>query len=156
MVKVRLSVAQYIEQQVAICGRSQKEIADEIGYPNANIITMFKKGLTKVPLPKVGVLAKALGVDPAFMMRLVMGEYMPETWEALEQIFGTEKFVTADELALIKFLRKETKNMPIDLSIAENRQALSAALVEIANRDHAKAEASVAAYDKRPPNKKAA
>jgi hypothetical protein len=47
---------------------------------------MFKQGNTKLPLKRIGPLAKALEVDPAHPLRLVMLEYMPETWESIADI----------------------------------------------------------------------
>ena len=44
LMSTKTTVAKYIERQLALCGRSQKEIATECGYSNANMITMFKTG----------------------------------------------------------------------------------------------------------------
>jgi hypothetical protein len=154
MVKSKVPVAKYLEQQIAMCGRSQKDIASDIGYANPNVITMFKTGATKVPLQKVPALAKALGVDPKFMMRLVLAEYMPETYEALESTLGEGSFVSDDELALVRFIRSATKNAPIDLSIAENKTILTDTLKALSARDYAKAEAALTNYKAAPPNKR--
>ena len=78
-----------------------------MGYENPNIITMFKQGLTKVPLGKVGNLAKALDVDPVFLFRLVMQEYSPETLIAIEEIFESS-ILTGNERELIAAYRKAT------------------------------------------------
>ena len=48
----KTNVATYLKQQLAMCGRSQRAIATDVGYENANVITMFKTGTTKVyPIP---------------------------------------------------------------------------------------------------------
>ena len=83
-----ISVATFLSQRIDGSGKSQREIAAELGYEHPNIITMFKQGLTKIPLRKVGPLANALEIDPAHFLRLVMREYMPETWGALEEIMN--------------------------------------------------------------------
>ena len=152
MGKPQITVARYIEQQLALCGRPQKEIAAECGYGTANIITMFKQGTTKVPLEKVGLLAAALQVDVTYLFRLVMTEYMPASWAALESIFGPEKFITANELAVAKFIRKIAGGNEIDLTDKDNARELLVAIECIADHDQAKADAAVAAQNRLPPN----
>lgn len=100
----RISVAEYLTQQINICGKSQKEIADEVGYDKPNVITMFKQGKTKLPINKVGLFAKALGVDPIHLLRIAMSEYMPDTWDVIEGLLG-KTLVSNEELAVIEMLR---------------------------------------------------
>lgn len=78
-----MRVPDYLAQQIILCGKSQKEIAEEVGYEKPNVITMMKQGHTKIPIVKVGAFARALEVDPAYLLRLVCMEYMPETWAAI-------------------------------------------------------------------------
>ena len=61
--KLKISVAEYLTQQIAVSGVSQKNLADQLGYDKPNIITMFKQGKTKVPLNKIAPIAKILGID---------------------------------------------------------------------------------------------
>jgi hypothetical protein len=100
------TVAQFIAQQLAISGKTQREVAIELGYGNANIISMFKLGVTKLPLNKVGPLAKALEVEPYPLLELVMHEYMPETWEAIGAILPGA-VLSPDELELVQAHRRK-------------------------------------------------
>lgn len=104
------NVAQFLKQALAASGKTQREIAREVGYENANVITMFKQGLTKVPLTKAGSLAKALGVDPVFFFKLLLGEYAPETLLAIEEFFDT-CFLTKNERDLLDSYRNATKGL---------------------------------------------
>lgn len=101
----RITVAQYLEQQINLCDKSQKQIADETGYEKPNIITMFKQGKTKLPVNKVPAFAKALGVDPIHLLRVVMGEYMPDTWEVLDQMIG-DTLISRDEAIVLTVVRE--------------------------------------------------
>jgi antitoxin component of RelBE/YafQ-DinJ toxin-antitoxin module len=152
MIKAKITVAKYLEQQLAVCGKSQREIAAEIGYANANIVTMFKTGVTKIPLTKVGPLAKALNVDPAWMLRMVMHEYMRDTWDAIEGILGKDNLVTEQDKAIAMLVREVAGDLPIDLSDAENRKLLSNAIRSVVQRDQAKAKASVERLSALPAN----
>lgn len=73
-------LAQFIDQRIGeLHQKTQADIAKEAGFRNANFITMLKTGSSKLALDRVPLLAKALEVDPAFLMRL-----------AIEQSYGTE------------------------------------------------------------------
>jgi transcriptional regulator with XRE-family HTH domain len=102
------SVAEYISLQIGISHKTQREIAEEMGYDKskANLITMFKQGLTKVPIGKIKPLAIALGVDPAYLLRIAMTEYMPETLEAIESIL--DMALTENEKAIVRVIREAT------------------------------------------------
>lgn len=99
------TVAKFLSEQIDLCPKSQREIAESIGFDNPNIITMFKQGHTKVPLNRVGALATALGIDPAYFMRMVLEEYMPDTWEAVERTLG-RMILSEEEERLIRVFRE--------------------------------------------------
>ena len=98
------TVAQFLTKAIATSGKTQSEICADIGYSKPNIITMFKQGKTKVPLDKIGPLARALGVDGREFFRMVLGEYMPETLSSLEP-YMTIKGMTHQETFLLETYR---------------------------------------------------
>ena len=124
----KVSVAQFLTTTLATCGKAQKDVAQEMGYENPNIITMFKQGLTKVPLGKVGNLAKALDVDPVFLFRLVMQEYSPETLIAIEEIFESS-ILTGNERELIAAYRKATHGTDASAVIADAKDVIAFVMV---------------------------
>lgn len=70
--------------------KSQKDIAHEAGFVNANMLSLLKSGATKVPLDRVPALAKALEVDPALLMRLSLEQSVGMTAaNAIIEVFGT-------------------------------------------------------------------
>jgi transcriptional regulator with XRE-family HTH domain len=99
------TVAAFLTRQIALCGKSQIDIARAAGYNKPNIITMFKQGRTKVPLAKVGPLATAIGIDPGYLFQLVLQEYAPETWEAIEAVL-LPTLLAKHELDLLAAHRK--------------------------------------------------
>lgn len=98
------SVAGYITWQISLCGKPQVEIAREAGFPKPNVISMIKQGHTKLPLEKIGKFAKAIEVDPVFLLKLAMQEYMPETWAEIERMFN-QPVLTENELELLDIIR---------------------------------------------------
>jgi len=101
------SVAEFIAERLAVIDKTQRQIATECGFENANVITMFKQGNTRLPLNRIGPLAKALEVDPVHLLRLAMREYLPDTWDSLENAMQST-LMTANELDLIRAYRVAT------------------------------------------------
>jgi transcriptional regulator with XRE-family HTH domain len=105
-------IAKYLTIQInALSGvKNQRQIASEIGYEQANIISMFKRGETKIPFEKIPALAKALDADPSHLFRLALKQYWPDLEETISQIFGRLATKNEEEILLRKW-REETKNM---------------------------------------------
>jgi hypothetical protein len=83
--------------------KTQRQIANEIGYRKSNVISMLKQGHMPVPLSKVPALANALGVDPLCLLQRVLAEQEPELLEAMLPMFGL--LLTENERDLIRRLR---------------------------------------------------
>lgn len=96
-------VARFINDQIKLIGKPQKDIASESGFETANLITMIKQGKTKLPIAKVGPMAIALETDPIHLLKLCMSTYYPETWEAISLMLDSA--FTADEMELVSKLR---------------------------------------------------
>lgn len=89
--------------------KTQAEIAQEAGFPNANYITMLKSGASKIALDRVPDLARALDVDPAHLMRLALAQSIGETAsKAVLELFGTP--VSANEALWLQELRDASDN----------------------------------------------
>jgi transcriptional regulator with XRE-family HTH domain len=96
-------VAKFVRQQIQILGKSQREIAQEVGFEKPNVITMIKQGKTKLPMAKVGRMAKALETDPVHLMKLCMNTYHPDTWQYIEPFL--ESALTKDEVLMLRTWR---------------------------------------------------
>lgn len=101
-----ITVAEYLTQQIGLCGKTQSEIAREAGFGKPNIITMLKQGQTKLPIAKVGPMAAALGVDPLYLFKLTMQEYEPETWQILQESVLKQPAITQNEMEIIEVIRQ--------------------------------------------------
>jgi transcriptional regulator with XRE-family HTH domain len=96
--------------------KSQREIAQEIGYEKPNMISMFKRGEAKVPLEKIPQLARAINVDPAHLLRMALQQYNPEFYKVIGLILDNKDIVTENEVAVIKEIRKLTGERDIHLT----------------------------------------
>ena len=102
--------------------KSQKEIAQEAGFLNANMLSLLKSGANKIPLDRVPALAKALEADPAYLMRLSLEQSVGKTAaNAIYDCFGTP--VTTHEQGWLQELRDASGNSDPRLT-ARSRSAL--------------------------------
>lgn len=89
--------------------KTQAEIASEAGFPNANMMSFLKNGRNKLPLDRVPSLAKALEVDPAYLMRLALDQAVGSTAaKAITEIFGSP--TTENERGWLTELRDASDN----------------------------------------------
>jgi len=121
-----MTVAEYIAHQIEACGKTQAQIAREVGYgQRPNLVSMIKSGQSKLPVQKIGAFAKALGVDPAFLFKLVMSEYSPATWAAINEIEGAIP-VTHNERTILEEIRTLSANGDPKLQTTGQHRALKA------------------------------
>jgi hypothetical protein len=141
MTNRKVTVAQYVEQQIALSNKTQKQIADEIGYDKANIITMIKTGATKLPINKVGPLARALHVDPAHLLRLVMEEYLPETWETIQGIVG-QSLLSDGEVEVLRVIHEAAGGIPLERLSDKQMKEIGEAVRRVTGEELKRREAS--------------
>jgi transcriptional regulator with XRE-family HTH domain len=121
------TVAEFIADRLATIDKTQREVSEACGFETPNIITLFKQGRTKVPLDRIGPLAKALDVDPAHLLRLAMQEYMPETWGSIEEILHST-ILSANELELIRKFRQVTGDCDAQAMVVDRDAVLAIVL----------------------------
>lgn len=108
------SVAAFIVRRQKELGLANADLANALNYENHNVITMIRKGRTKLPLDKVAAMASVLQTDPAWLFRKVLGEYAPDTLEAIEVSLGP--IVTKNERAMLDAWRRATNTSDPDIS----------------------------------------
>ena len=69
-------------------GLTQREIAERAGFRHANMISMMKQGLTRVPLNRIPALARTLGMNEQDFLLTAIQEYHPGIHEVLVDILG--------------------------------------------------------------------
>lgn len=82
----------------------QKDVAETAGFEKPNVIYMFKKGLSKVPLDKAARVGKALGLDPREFWFKCLKEYQPDVYTEFEMA-NKQPTLTATEIRFIKAAR---------------------------------------------------
>lgn len=112
--KQRLTVAEYLTKAIELSGKTQREVAREVGYEKPNVVSMMKQGQTRVPLEKAPLFARACGVDPSFFLRLVLEEYHPQAYEVIRDTVGEP--LTRNERELLAIYRRAAPNDDIEIT----------------------------------------
>ncbi|HYG87006.1 MAG TPA: hypothetical protein VD978_12170 [Azospirillum sp.] len=103
----------YLAKQIdALSGiKSQRQIANELGYDKGNIISMFKTGEAKFPLHKLPALARSLNIDLAFLVRLGVEQYFADDKEGWKELSKTlDRLVSENEMEFVGYLRDISGN----------------------------------------------
>ena len=96
-------LSSFISSLIDSSGKSRKEIAMQAGLGQSNMISMLKKGGTKLPLAKIGTFAKAVNTDPVQLAHMCLREYHPDVWQVMTSLL--EPALTSDEIRIVKALR---------------------------------------------------
>lgn len=146
--------ALYLSTCIARSSKSQKQIALETGYPQPNILSMFKKGQTKIPVNAVIPLADAIGGDRLFLMRLVLEDHFPDCHEDLQNLIARGEPLTRNECAMLRTVRQTMKAMDIDMGDPEIVRELEQAMQRIARIQERSERGARDHYDMLPRNGK--
>lgn len=141
-----LSLKDYLKIRMDEAGLNNVRFGEAIGY-KGNVIAMMKSGDMRLPLNKVKAAAQALGVDPVFLFEKVITETDTKLWESIKDIIG-DQIISANELALIEFVRKELDGHDVNLAKRpEFVQIAGQVIREIVARERALADATIARID---------
>ena len=117
--------------------KSQRDIALEMGYDKPNVLSMIKRGETKLPLDRVQALALAMDVDPAHLLRMALEDYLPALAAAFDSIMG--HVATQNEWhGLLLPWREATQNSDPKLTVEQSTalgQLLRETLGDLANSE---------------------
>jgi hypothetical protein len=106
----------YLQRRVQeLADVTNVKIAQAIGYDKPNVVAMILNGSMKVPINKVSELARALHIDKLWLLRRSMTEYTPDGWSVIEKIVGSSRLTTANETAVLQFIRTALADEEVEL-----------------------------------------
>lgn len=108
----KITVAQYLTQVMDASEKSQTGIAQAMGFQSSNVLTLIKKGRTKLPVNRVPDLARHLEIDPYHLLRLAMMEYSPQIWAVIEAVMKGD-YIDEKERQILDIIRKESEGLPV-------------------------------------------
>lgn len=90
--------------------KSQREVADEVGFTSRNMLSLIKSGSTKLSLDRVPAMAKALGFELEVVMLPALRQYhTEEVINLLRETFGSTETQTEHEILSIARKNMNTK-----------------------------------------------
>lgn len=99
--------------------KSQREVALEVGFPSTNIISILKRGATKLSLDRVEKMAKALDLDLATVMIPALRQYYDDdVIEALRNTFQSDQTKTEREILALARKNMDT-SQPLSFDMRE-------------------------------------
>jgi transcriptional regulator with XRE-family HTH domain len=99
-------LAKYLSKRILeLRPKTQAEIASQAGFVNPNMMTIIKQGGSRLPLDRVTALAKALDVDPAYLMLLALEQAVGPT-EAATIVDVMGNTVTDNEMTWVQAIRE--------------------------------------------------
>lgn len=104
-----IKLSHFLSERIKASGKTQRQIAEEIGVPNSNVIAMLGSGTMKLPLQRVNALAKCLSIDPATLLKLTLRAYDPDILHTIENITG-HLILDQQERELITKIREFNSN----------------------------------------------
>ncbi|MGY9049038.1 hypothetical protein P775_23760 [Puniceibacterium antarcticum] len=75
--------ARLIAEAINTSGKTEMQIANEIGFERSSTVSMLKTGLIRIPIERIPAFSRATGIDPVMLTHVAMNEYMPETWNSI-------------------------------------------------------------------------
>ena len=124
----RPTVADYLVEKIKESGKSKTDVAMTIGYDDPKIIDAFTQGTVKVPADKIVPLAGVLGVDAAYLLRLVMGEYMPDMLRAIDETLQGSA-LSRNERELLEAYRRATNGTDAVAVICDAKDVVAMIMV---------------------------
>lgn len=101
---LKTSFVEYISLQIKLCGKTQEQIAHEMGLSRQNNVSMIKGGRIRLPVGRITGFARAVGVDALFLYSLWMAEYEPENWKVVQNILK-QPVLSLNELEILEVIR---------------------------------------------------
>ncbi|MEW2741532.1 helix-turn-helix transcriptional regulator [Providencia rettgeri] len=80
MAKTDNIIGDFLSAAIIASGKSQSQVAEEVGYSSHNNVSMLKSGKMLFPPEKVEIFAKVLSIDEGILFRLVMQTRYPDLY----------------------------------------------------------------------------
>jgi hypothetical protein len=118
--KVARFLDKHIDENV---NKSHREIAQAAGWTQSNMVTMIKKGDARLPLDRVASLARAIAVDPIFLFRLALEQFLGDDPDAARML---EYICSKNEQEILSVIREASGDTDPKMSDAQRTAVKSA------------------------------
>jgi hypothetical protein len=106
------SITTLIIRRQAELGKTDEQVAQEVGFDRLTTFVMIKQGTIKLPVQKIAQFASALSIEPAHLLRQLLAEAMPGVLAAVDSMLCPMS-LTANEVKLIQTFRHLTNGKDV-------------------------------------------
>lgn len=130
-------MAKFLDKRIGQLPKTQRELAQDMGYTRPNILSMMKSGEAKVPLDRVPAMAKALDADVAHFFRMALEQHFrgTEVTKVINDIFGT--VVSKNEADWLEVVRDASDNTDPALT-AQGKEEFASFLTQLFAKESGK------------------
>jgi len=125
---VPLTVREIIRQAFDRNATTIPEFAALIGMGSPLAWQMFIDGRVKLPISHVLPLCARTGLDPAFVLRVLLSDYYPYLLSLMDGL-GEMPVLTANERRMIESLRNVTAGTDAEVVVADGRDLIAVVMV---------------------------
>lgn len=101
----------YIRTKIEASEKSQRELAEHVGYNNPNMIAMLKTGNVKLALDRVPAMARALKIDQLDLFKIALTQFYDE--DASKALLGIiEAGISPVEREILEIVRASSNGAP--------------------------------------------
>lgn len=104
--------------------KTDEQLAHELGFENSKVITMIKQGTMKLPIKKIPLVASALSIDAAYLLRLVLSENMPDVLSVIDAL-STPLVLSADEIKVIQSIRQLSNGQEVCPTVVDGKSIVA-------------------------------
>ncbi|MEQ4626769.1 MULTISPECIES: helix-turn-helix domain-containing protein [Providencia] len=101
--KTKNVIGDFLTAAIIASGKSQTQIAEEVGYSSHNNISMLKSGKMLFPPEKIEIFAKVLSIDEGTLFRVVMQSRYPDLFNLYSR---NAEVISEDEKIVLENYRK--------------------------------------------------
>lgn len=105
-------------------GKTDEQVAQEVGFDRVTTFVMIKQGTIKLPVQKVAQFASALSIEPANLLRQLLAEVMPDVLAAVDSMLCPVS-LTANEVKLIQTFRHLTNGKDVTPVVVEGNAVVA-------------------------------
>lgn len=82
------ALSELIAQRQPLIGKTDQQLAQELGFTHANTFTMVKEGRLKLPFNQIEQLAVAIDCPALVVLKAVLQDYAPELFVLVEKVWA--------------------------------------------------------------------
>jgi transcriptional regulator with XRE-family HTH domain len=118
------SFLSYLAEAQAACGKSDEQMAQELGFSRASVYAAVKASSMKFPAGKLMILAQVLDASPSQLLEAFLRDQSPDLLDAVRKVWGPTG-LTKGEQKLVEAYRHLTGGRDVEPVIMDGKDVLA-------------------------------